>query len=146
MYKNNLYYIRIERGQTQKEFAEELGMNPNVYSRYERGETNMSLEVAKGIAQYCDISLDYLAGLEELDYPAIGEGQAELEERIRERRIEDDVLDEYISELEKKISDFNDNKDNFKAEIKETIESLVKRVEAIEKKIGSTQTDNESNE
>lgn len=113
MYKNNLYYIRISRGQTQKEFSKELGMNPNVYSRYERGETNMSLEVAKNIAFICDVSLDYLAGIEEPDYADVAEGQAILEEH---------EMEEQINEHEESMREKAEQEERIREIVREEIE------------------------
>ncbi|SDA20963.1 Transcriptional regulator, contains XRE-family HTH domain [Ruminococcus sp. YE71] len=131
MYKNNLYNIRVSKGLTQKDFAEELGMNPSLYSRYERGETNMSLEVAKSIADYCDISLDYLAGREEPDFDKIGEGLETI--RNREEMRNGSSNQPSMKEI---IEDWMDNK----------LEPITERLESIEKKLGSTQTDSQSEE
>lgn len=61
MYKNNLYVVRKEANKTQAEIAQELGMNTNVYSRYERGDRDLPLSVAIQIANLFDVSLDYIA-------------------------------------------------------------------------------------
>lgn len=131
MYKNNLYYIRVAKGLTQKDFAEELGMNPSLYSRYERGETNMSLEVAKGIAQYCNISLDYLAGLEEPEYDKVEEGLETIENRYGSSS---------KSPSKKEIiEDWIDMK----------LEPVLKRIEVIEQKLSadqSAETDSDQSE
>ena len=91
MFENNLYVIRMQNSMTQKEFAEELGMTAGNYSRYERGENDIPLSLAKKIALIFDVSIDEIAGLEEPDYEAAAEGRAflveseeEEEERIRE--------------------------------------------------------------
>ncbi len=63
MHNNNkLYELRTKRHLTQKEFAEKVGMNAGVYSRYERGENDIPLSVATKIASAFDISIDYIAG------------------------------------------------------------------------------------
>lgn len=59
---NKLYELRTSRHMTQKEFAEKVGMNAGVYSRYERGENDIPLSVAMKIAKAFDISIDYIAG------------------------------------------------------------------------------------
>jgi len=61
VYKNNLYVVRKEANKTQAEIAQELGMNTNVYSRYERGDRDLPLSVAIQIANLFDVSLDYIA-------------------------------------------------------------------------------------
>lgn len=139
-YPNNLYYLRLEKSMTQKEFAEELGMTAGNYSRYERGENDLPLSLAKNIAEIFGTTIDYIAGMEEIDYSAVGEGQAYLEERMREQ-----AIDEY----EARGYDYGVIREAFKDEIKETIEPLVKRIEAIEKKLSadkSVETDSDQSE
>lgn len=59
---NKLYELRTSRHLTQKEFAEKVGMNAGVYSRYERGENDIPLSVAAKIARAFGISIDFIAG------------------------------------------------------------------------------------
>ncbi|MBP1545650.1 MAG: helix-turn-helix domain-containing protein [Oscillospiraceae bacterium] len=98
-HENNLYALRFSKHLTQKQFAEEAGIHPGVYSRYERGETDIPLSVAKRIAETFNASIDYIACLSsEIDYETIAENsdmvkRAEIEEL--KRRIEQ--LEESIS-------------------------------------------------
>lgn len=48
---------------TQKDLAATLGTAPNMVSAYMRGKSCPSLPMAVNIAQYFDVSIDYLAGL-----------------------------------------------------------------------------------
>ena len=48
---------------TQKDLAAALGTVPNMVSAYMRGKSCPSLPMAVNIAQYFDVSIDYLAGL-----------------------------------------------------------------------------------
>lgn len=48
---------------TQKDLAAALGTAPNMVSAYMRGKSCPSLPMAVNIAQYFDVSIDYLAGL-----------------------------------------------------------------------------------
>lgn len=61
MHENNLFELRTRRNLTQKEFADKAGINAGVYSRYERGETDIPLSVAKKIAVAFDVSIDFIA-------------------------------------------------------------------------------------
>lgn len=61
MHENNLFELRTRRHLTQKEFADRAGINAGVYSRYERGETDIPLSVAKKIAVAFDVSIDFIA-------------------------------------------------------------------------------------
>jgi transcriptional regulator with XRE-family HTH domain len=47
---------------TQKQVAEIIGVSVNHYGKYERGETDIPLEKAIILAEYYNVSLDYLAG------------------------------------------------------------------------------------
>lgn len=61
MHNNNLFELRTRRDLTQKEFADRAGINAGVYSRYERGETDIPLSVAKKIAVTYGVSIDFIA-------------------------------------------------------------------------------------
>lgn len=54
--------LRISRGVTQKELATLLGMTPNAYQKYEYGEREPNLATFIALADYFDVSLDYLVG------------------------------------------------------------------------------------
>lgn len=55
--------LRTDADKTQAEVAEELGLYTTTYQRYERGENNLPFDIAIILAQYYNVSLDYLAGL-----------------------------------------------------------------------------------
>lgn len=61
MYENNLLALRLKNKETQKDVADMLGMNVTVYARYERGERDIPLSIAKQISKYYDASIDYIA-------------------------------------------------------------------------------------
>ena len=48
---------------TQKDLAATLGTAPNMVSAYMHGKSCPSLPMAVNIAQYFDVSIDYLAGV-----------------------------------------------------------------------------------
>lgn len=52
--------IRKDIGLTQTEFAQMLGITQNHLSYIEKGERNVTIEIAKTIASVFDISLDWL--------------------------------------------------------------------------------------
>ena len=54
--------LRVERGLTQRQMAELLQISLSAYSRYERGASDIPLEVICGIADIHRTSLDYLTG------------------------------------------------------------------------------------
>ncbi len=55
-----LYTLRKERGLTQQQLAKELKIHQNAISRYESGERQPDIKTLITIADYFDVSLDYL--------------------------------------------------------------------------------------
>lgn len=54
--------MREDADKTQADIAGLLGTTAQYYGRYEKGETELPLSRAIQLADYYDISLDYLAG------------------------------------------------------------------------------------
>ncbi len=54
--------IRTEKGLTQKQVADGIGITEQAYQRYEYGKTVPSALVLISLADYFDVSLDYLVG------------------------------------------------------------------------------------
>lgn len=54
--------LKEDHDMTQKDVAELIGVSINHYGKYERGETDIPLEKAIILAEYYNVSLDYLAG------------------------------------------------------------------------------------
>ncbi len=61
--------LRIDRGFTQKQVAEFLHIKQNTYSQYEIGVLNYPLDVVIRLAQFYDVSVDYLVGLTDNEKP-----------------------------------------------------------------------------
>ncbi len=57
--------LREGRGLTQTAVAGELPCDQSLYSKYERGERSLPLELAVRLARFYGVSLDYLVGLTE---------------------------------------------------------------------------------
>lgn len=55
-------HLREDHDKTQTEIASVLNMQPTVYRRYERGEREIPLWAAIKLADYYNVSLDYLVG------------------------------------------------------------------------------------
>lgn len=86
---NKLYELRTSRHLTQKEFAEKVGMNAGVYSRYERGENDIPLSVAAKIARAFDISIDYIAGYSTSEQGIYGDK----EKQVLQKSIVDPIIE-----------------------------------------------------
>ena len=54
--------LREDNDKTQRDIAQLLNMQLTVYQRYERGEREIPLWAAIKLADYYDVSLDYLVG------------------------------------------------------------------------------------
>ena len=54
--------LRIAKGMTLRAMAEMLGMVQRNYQKYETGEIDPPLSKAIALADYFDVSLDYLVG------------------------------------------------------------------------------------
>jgi transcriptional regulator with XRE-family HTH domain len=59
-----LQEIRVAKGLTQKQVADAIGCIPSVYSRYETGQREPSLEILVQLAKFFGVSLDELVGYE----------------------------------------------------------------------------------
>jgi transcriptional regulator, XRE family len=61
--------VREDHDLTQKQIAEYLRCDQSLYSKYERGEREVPLNIMIKLAQYYKTSIDYLAGLTENKQP-----------------------------------------------------------------------------
>lgn len=58
----NIRNLREDHDKTQVELAEYLNIKQTTYSKYELGKINIPIEMLIKIADYYDVSLDYLVG------------------------------------------------------------------------------------
>ena len=61
MYQNILF-LRKNYEKTQTEIADYLNVRQTIYSKYERGVIGIPIEVFIKLADYYDVSIDYLVG------------------------------------------------------------------------------------
>lgn len=64
-----LYELRKEREISQDEIAKILNVTRQSYSRYERGEHELGYEALNKLANFFDVSIDYLLGYSTYFYP-----------------------------------------------------------------------------
>lgn len=62
MLKNRLKELRIEKGKTQKEMAKDLGTTDVSIGRYEAGTREPKTDILNALADYFDVTTDYLLG------------------------------------------------------------------------------------
>ncbi|MCI8909436.1 MAG: helix-turn-helix transcriptional regulator [Oscillibacter sp.] len=61
--------MRIDKGLTQKDVADVINVKQNTYCQYEIGVLNYPLDVVIKLAQYYNVSVDYLVGLTDQPEP-----------------------------------------------------------------------------
>lgn len=61
-YFERIKQLRKLQGITQKEISTWLKMTPNAYQKYEYGEREPNMATFIALADYFDVSLDYLVG------------------------------------------------------------------------------------
>lgn len=64
-----LLELRKEKGISQEEIAKKLGVTCQAYSRYERNEHELGYEALNALADFFDVSIDYLLGHSTYFYP-----------------------------------------------------------------------------
>lgn len=57
-----LQQLQTERGILKKDIAKEVGLSIMGYYRYERGERQPTADVLIALADFFDVSIDYLVG------------------------------------------------------------------------------------
>lgn len=62
MYQNRLRDLREDKDLKQKDLAEYLKIHQTTYSDYELGTLNIPVSALHSLADYYDISVDYLLG------------------------------------------------------------------------------------
>ncbi len=62
MYKNRLRDLREDSDRTQSAMAEYLQVHQTIYSDYELGKLNIPVAVLHRLADFYEVSIDYLLG------------------------------------------------------------------------------------
>ena len=75
--------IRLKRKLTQKKLAEVIGCSVGAYSKYEVGDREPPLDVLCKLADYYDISVDYLIGREVSSMDGLSRSEIILVEKYR---------------------------------------------------------------
>lgn len=68
-YYENLRVIREDRGYTQKQIADILETTQQYYSDYENGKREIPIRIYIKLADFYNVSIDYLAGRTEDKQP-----------------------------------------------------------------------------
>ncbi|MGE7623552.1 helix-turn-helix domain-containing protein [Viridibacillus sp. NPDC096237] len=62
MLGSRLIYLRKQKGKTQQDIAKVIGITRPAYTAYETGKRNPDYDTLEKIADYYDVSTDYLLG------------------------------------------------------------------------------------
>lgn len=66
---NRIKSLRIEKGVSQNELAKHFNITQQAISGYESGSREPNAEMLKKLADYFDVSLDYLMGITDIRNP-----------------------------------------------------------------------------
>lgn len=69
MYQNRLRDLREDKDLSQKDIAELLQVHQTTYSDYELGKLNVPVAVLHKLADYYNVSIDYLLGRTKISTP-----------------------------------------------------------------------------
>lgn len=90
-YYQRLRDLREDCDKTQKDIADYLGILQNQYHRYETGKREIPFHLAVKLAEYYNVSLDYIAGLTNdkrgLTKSSLNETETQLIRAFRELRV-----------------------------------------------------------
>ena len=64
-FKDKLKQLRRQKGVTQKDVAEAIGVTLSAYSNYEQGLREPSNQILINLCKYYEVSADYLLGIED---------------------------------------------------------------------------------
>ena len=95
----NLKEIRTRRNMTQRAVADYIGCSSVVYSRYERGTRQPSIEMLLKLADLFGVTVDFLLGRQDLEDSTLSEYEKQLvlASRNADERAKDDALQMLLS-------------------------------------------------
>ena len=90
----NIKNIRVRKGLTQNDVATALGVSSVVYSRYETGSRQPSIEVLIQMADIFGVTVDYLLGRQEIEDSTLSDYELQLliASRNADERAKEDAL------------------------------------------------------
>ena len=77
--------LRQKRGISQAKLADDLGVSKALIGHYEKGDRKPSFEMLEAIADYFNVTLDYLTGKDDKSVYYLDPGAAELAKELYER-------------------------------------------------------------
>lgn len=96
MFSHNLTELRKNKKVTQAEMADILGVARTTYSSYEQGRRTPDAEIQKKIADFFDVTLDFLHGRPET---SLDKSDMSKEQLTVAAHIDDDVTEEEMEDI-----------------------------------------------
>lgn len=96
--------LRIQKGITQKALADAVGVKDSTIRMVELGKRNGSIELSAALADYFDVSMDYLEG--RTDYKNADDVASDLVNRLKEMNLlndKNDITDDVINLIVNKL-------------------------------------------
>ncbi len=102
----NIKDIRTRKGLTQAEVASALGVSSVVYSRYETGSRQPSIDILIQLADVFGVTVDYLLGRQDIEDSTLSEYELSLliASRKADERAKQDALNMLLAHAEKRTS------------------------------------------
>lgn len=94
MFGIKLTELRKQRGLTQSDIAKVLGIARTTYSSYEQGRRSPDVDIQNKIADYFNVSLDYLHGREGTEAHVLSDKQLRIAAHV-----DDDFSEGQIEEI-----------------------------------------------
>lgn len=93
--------LRLIKGISQQEIADYLHCTSVTYSRYENGNRSPSLDLLVKLADYFDVTLDYLLGRENISEKGLTKYEIDLinASRKSDKRAKEDALNLLLSHI-----------------------------------------------
>lgn len=124
-YGDRLRSLREGKGLSQKELADRLKINRSTYARYETSSTQPDYDILNSIANFYEVSIDYLLG--RTNAQPLSKEERDIAKRLKE----------FEAELENSDGlSFNGEpmSDEAKESLKESMELLFRQTQRINKK------------
>lgn len=104
----NIKDIRTRKGLTQAEVASALGVSSVVYSRYETGSRQPSIDILIQLADIFGVTVDYLLGRQDIEDSTLSEYELSLliASRKADERAKQDALNMLLAHLASKKASF----------------------------------------
>lgn len=77
MLAQRLFYLRQQKKKTQADIASLLGITRQAYGYYEKGEREPDTDSLNTLANYFDVSVDYLLGRTDNPHPSVVDTELE---------------------------------------------------------------------